>query len=78
MLAEEFAKQDYERMANPGAGGALNKVIFDCLDPSPFYSNTGDDVYMDESEALEIPGDNDYKKYPFGPMNSNSYIANIN
>ena len=33
---------------------------------------------MDESEAIEIAGDNDYKKYPFGPMNSNTYIANIN
>ena len=77
LLSEEFAKQDYERMTNP-CSGAMNKVIFDCVDQSPYYSNQGDDIYIDEAESIDLPGDNDYKKYPFGPMNSNTYLANIN
>jgi|ERR1700733_13604475 len=65
-------------MANPNSG-AMNKVIFDCLDMSPYYENNESDIYIDERDAIELPGDNnDYKKYPFGPMNSNTYIANIN
>ena len=56
----------------------MNKIIYDCLDQSPYYDNSSSEPYIDESEAIDLPGDNDYKKYPFGPMNSNSYLANIN
>ena len=76
-LSEEYAKIDSDRLNNPNSG-SLNKIIYDCLDQSPYYDNSSSEPYIDESEAIDLPGDNDYKKYPFGPMNSNSYLANIN
>ena len=51
-LAEEYAKQDGERLLNPT--DHTNKIIFDCVDQSPYYENTGQ-LYIDESLAIDLP-----------------------
>lgn len=56
---------------------SLNRVVYDCIDPSPFYEGTNE-PYIDENDLIEISGSEDYRKYNFGPMNSNTYQANIN
>ena len=54
-------------------------MVYDSIDPSPYYDAMSEQPYIDESDAVEIPGENDFKKQMgFGPMNSNSYLANIN
>ena len=42
----------------------LNKqgtVVYDYIKNSPFYTNTQDDMYIDEKVSIEIPGE-DLKK----------------
>jgi hypothetical protein len=46
-----------------------NKIVYDCMDPSPFYDSTNE-PYLDDSDILELQsdetGNNDYRKYPYG------------
>jgi hypothetical protein len=44
-----------------------NKIVYDCMDSSPFYDST--DPYLDEADVIELPNDetsNDFRKYPYG------------
>ena len=47
---DEYIENDADR-ANSNYG----TVIFDCVDPSPFYENTPGDLYIDEKELIELP-----------------------
>jgi hypothetical protein len=64
------------------ASNQANKIVYDCIDPSPFYDSPQDPPYLDENDLVEIPQEDafsDQKKYPYGPNNSLSpYISNIN
>lgn len=74
MLADENARLDNERLKNPGA--YMNKIVYDCVDQSPFYS--ADENYLDENELLELPSEDanyDYRKYPFGPTVPNNAFS---
>ncbi len=66
-MTEKFARLDGERLANPSSYS--NKIVYDCLDTSPFYDAT--DPYLEEAELLELPMDDmgtvDYRKYPYSP-----------
>jgi hypothetical protein len=71
-MSEEFARLDAERMNNPNSI-SMNRVVYDCIDPSPFYENPNE-PYIDENDLIDIGGSDDkFNKYNFGPMNSNTY-----
>ena len=53
IMSEEFARQDGERLANPNSYS--NKIVYDCLDSSPFYD--AQDPYYDENDLIELPPD---------------------
>jgi hypothetical protein len=53
MMTEEFARLDGERLSNPSSYS--NKIVYDCLDQSPFYDNSM--PYLDESDFIELPSD---------------------
>ena len=61
----------------------MNKIIYDCIDSSPYYENPAD-PYFDEEDAIELPSDDqvssDYRKYPYGPSvtQNTSMGANLN
>lgn len=53
----------------------MNKIVFDCVDNSPYYT---DEPYMDDNELLELPSEEanyDYRKYPFGPTVPNNAFS---
>ena len=52
-MAEDFARQDSEKLMN-GSNG-MNKIVYDCMDPSPFYDSS--DPYLEESDLIELPSD---------------------
>ena len=65
-LVEEFARQDSEKLMNGQSGP--NKIVYDCIDPSPYYDSS-QDPYMDDNDLIEMPSDDqntDYRKYPYG------------
>jgi len=68
---------DNDRLRNPG--NYMNKIVYDCVDQSPFYT---DEPYFDENELIELPSEEanyDYRKYPFGPtVPNNSFSQNFN
>jgi hypothetical protein len=33
----------------------MNKIVYDCMDPSPLYDSN--DPYLEESDLIELPGD---------------------
>ena len=33
---------------------ATNSVVYDSIEPSPFYSNNSGDVYIDEKDLIEL------------------------
>jgi hypothetical protein len=81
-MVEDFSRQDGERLINPSSYS--NKIVYDCIDVSPFYDNQ-QDPYFDESEAIELINDDssnfDYRKYPYGPngaSSSNNYQLSNN
>ena len=37
----------------------MNRVVYDCIDPSPFYENSND-PYIDENDLIELPGEDKY------------------
>ena len=49
-MLDEFIRNDYER-AN--ASLSQYQVVYDCIEPSPFYDDT--DPYIDERDAIELP-----------------------
>jgi hypothetical protein len=53
-MSEEFARQDAERMNNPNII-SMNRVVYDCIDPSPFYENASE-PYIDENDLIDLPG----------------------
>lgn len=56
----------------------MNKIVYDCLDPSPFYDQS--DPYLEESDLIELPSDEptgDYRKYPYG-QNTSIASSNLN
>jgi hypothetical protein len=53
MMSEEFARVDGERLSNTSSYS--NKIVYDCLDPSPFYDNSN--PYLDENDFIELPSD---------------------
>jgi len=64
--------------------GTNSKIVYDCLDPSPYY-NDSKEPYLDEADAIELPPDDnanpgDYrnKQYPYGPSNSNNFLGPVN
>ena len=68
-MSDEFARQDGERLINPSSYS--NKIVYDCIDASPFYDNSSE-PYIDDSDFIEVPSDEssfDNKKYPYGPNN---------
>jgi hypothetical protein len=77
MLTEEFARMDGERLSNPSSYS--NKIVYDCLDLSPYYDSA--DPYLDENELIDLPPDDqaslDYRKYPYSP-NLQGFQSNIN
>lgn len=34
----------------------LNKIVYDCIDPSPYYDNSTE-PYIDENDLIELPQD---------------------
>jgi hypothetical protein len=49
-----------------GSNG-MNKIVYDCMDPSPFYDAS--DPFLEETDVIELPSDDssgDYRKYPYG------------
>ena len=36
------------------ATGQNTKIVYDCVDPSPFYENSKES-YFDENDAIELP-----------------------
>lgn len=52
-LAEEFLIKDTEKMLK--ATQTPNKVVYDCMDQSPFYNNVDDKLNLDEKNAIELP-----------------------
>lgn len=51
-LIDEYVRNDAERANLPVP---VNSVVYDSIDPSPFYSNTGPgDMYIDEKEHIEL------------------------
>lgn len=60
----------------------MNKIVYDCIDPSPFYDQSGmspsqsscanENCYFDENDLCELVNDEqqnaqDLRKYPYGP-----------
>ena len=42
-------------MENGGNATSSNsKIVYDCIDPSPFYENSKE-PYLDEAEAIDLP-----------------------
>lgn len=75
MMVEEYARLDCERLANPSS--YPNKIVYDCIDPSPFYDSQSD-PYFDENELIELPpeeGATDFRKYPYGPSAPSSNFS---
>ena len=76
-MAEEYARQDGERLVNPQ--NYMNKIVYDCVDPSPFYEG---EPYLDDADLIELPSEDanyDYRKYPFGPtVPNNAFSQNFN
>ena len=52
MYAEECATLDMESGGN--ATSSNSKIVYDCIDPSPFYENSKE-PYLDDGEAMELP-----------------------
>lgn len=55
-----------------------NKTIYDCIDPSPFYENSGES-YLDENDLIDIASDDqnpDFRKYPYGQNISSTQNTN--
>ena len=53
----------------------MNKIVYDCVDNSPFYP---DEPYLEEGDAIELPSEDasyDYRKYPFGPTVPNTSFS---
>jgi len=77
VLGEDNARLDNDRLRNPG--NYMNKIVYDCVDQSPFYT---DEPYFDENELIELPSEEanyDYRKYPFGPtVQNNAFSQNFN
>lgn len=59
----------------------MNKIVYDCLDPSPYYADAGE-PYLDDNDLVELPSEDanyDYRKYPFGPaVPNNAFSQNFN
>jgi hypothetical protein len=34
---------------------AISSVVYDSVEPSPFYDNTPNDLYIDERDLIELP-----------------------
>jgi hypothetical protein len=46
-----------------------NKIVYDCIDISPFYSDP-QDPYIEDIDLIELPSDDlisEQRKYPYGP-----------
>jgi len=57
-----------------------NKIVYDCLDPSPYYDSP-DNPYFDENDLVELPQDDsntDFRKYPYGSSNLTPFASNLN
>lgn len=77
-LTEEFACLDAERLNTPS--GFANKIVYDCIDPSPYYDPSVE-PYLEEGEQIDLPPDEsqtDFRKYPYGPNNAGFHSANLN
>lgn len=52
--------------------------MYDCIDPSPFYTQ---EPYLDENDAIEVSNDDlinlDPRKFPYGPTLPN-FTGNMN
>ena len=54
-------------------------VVYDSIEPSPYYGGTANDMYLDEKELIELPSPHQnansqikepyQKRYYFNPMN---------
>jgi hypothetical protein len=78
-MTEEFARLDGERLANPS--NYSNKIVYDCLDQSPYYDSS--DPYLEENELIDLPSDeqssSDFRKYPYSPnLQGLGFQSNIN
>ena len=83
-LSEEYARQDNEKMINQNGG--TNRIVYDCVDQSPYYSDP-QDPYIEDIDLIELPSDDnnggggpDQRKYPYGstyPQNS-GMLTNFN
>ena len=50
-MVEEFARLDNEKMQQ--AQNAPNKIVYDCIDPSPYYENATE-PYIDDKDIIEM------------------------
>ena len=59
----------------------MNKIVYDCIDNSPYYDDPTNQ-YLDDADLVELPNDDqhfDYRKYPYGPtVPSNTFNQNFN
>lgn len=47
---DEYIANDAER-----ANAQLGQVVYDAIDPSPFYENSINDMFIDERLLIELP-----------------------
>lgn len=66
-MTDEYARQDNEKMMNQTG---QNKIVYDCIDISPYYSDP-QDPYIEDIDLIELPNNDEApQKYPYGPSYS--------
>jgi len=75
-VVDDYSKNDAERAAAPMG---QYPVIYDCIEPSPFYADSPSEPFIEEKDAIELPPVSDQteglvnepyqKKYFFNPYN---------
>lgn len=51
-ILDEYIKNDSDRSSAPNGTYTL---VYDCIEPSPFYDDNINDPYIDERDAIELP-----------------------
>lgn len=73
-LIDEYIRNDGDRARN-----TVGSIVYDYVDPSPFYDNSPGDLYIDENNLIELPQANSQpdgainepyqKRYTFNTLN---------
>lgn len=73
-LLDEYLRNDQDRAMS---SSNHHPVVYDCIEPSPYYEDDPNNPYIDEKDAIELPPMSDQteglvnepyqKKYIFNP-----------